>query len=65
MCRDTFCTFGPKFRSINQGGGQKYTIWERSLQWESKGFSGRTIGGTREKLLQQKSKILCDAPVST
>ena len=21
MCRDTFCTFGPKLRTINRGGG--------------------------------------------
>ena len=58
MCRDTFCTFGPKLRTINHGGGgQKYTIWEKSLQWESKDFSGRAIAATREKLLQERSKI--------
>ena len=42
---NTFCTFGPKLRTINQrgggggGGGKKYILLERSLHWESKHFT--------------------------
>ena len=62
VCPNTFCTFGPKLRTINQrggggGGGQKYILLERSLHWESKYFTSRAIGATRKKLLWQKSKM--------
>ena len=60
VCPNTFCTFGPKLRTINQGGGQRYIVLERSLHWESKNFTSRAIGATRKKLLRESLK--CDQP---
>ena len=57
VCPNTLRTFGPMLRTINEGGGGKYTLLERSLHWESKNVNSRTIGATRQKLLWQKSKI--------
>ena len=39
VCSNTFCTFGPKLRTTDQGGGQNYTFLKRSLHWESKTFN--------------------------
>ena len=48
VCPNTFCTFGPKLKRINQGGGeeQKYTLLERSLHWKSKNVTSRAIEAT-------------------
>ena len=59
VCRNTFCTSGPTLKTIYRGL-QKYKLLESSLNWESKNFNSRDIGATRETLLRQKSKILCD-----
>ena len=63
LCQN-LCTFHPNLRTIDRGGGgQKYTFLERSGLFTSspKKLQIRAIGATREKLLQQKPKLLCDA----
>ena len=60
VCPNTFCTLDENDNSERWGGGgggQKYTLLERSLHWESKHFTSRAIGATRKKLLWQKSKM--------
>ena len=39
LCLNTFCTFAPTLRKINQGGGEGgkvLILLERSLHWKSK-----------------------------
>ena len=46
VCPNTFCTFAPTLRTINQG---EYILLERSLHRESKDFTSRAIGAARKK----------------
>ena len=52
VCSNRFCTFGPKLRTINQGGGG-------GSIWEAKNFTSRAIGATRKSYCGRNLK--CDA----